>query len=104
MREREIDRERDGDQVNEIGLQQWRRSSATATRSVLSGLRTRLVLGGLGIVGRGFKRSVSLATWERRIGDVGGEMGFTGVRGDLELAFACGWSYVSLSLVRGVEL
>ena len=59
-------------------------------RSVLGGLRTRLVLGGSGIVESGFERSVSPAMWELRIGDVGGEMGFAGVRGDLGLAFACG--------------
>ena len=35
---------------------------------------------GSGIVEGGFKRSVSPATWERRIRDVGGEMGFAGVR------------------------
>ena len=40
MREREIDRER------EIGLQRWRRSSATVTRLFLGGSRTRSVLGG----------------------------------------------------------
>ena len=40
----------------------------------------RLVLGGSGIIEGGFERSVSPMTWERRIGDVGGEMGFTGVR------------------------
>ena len=71
MREREIDREKDGDQVNKIGLQQSRRSSTAATR---------LVLGGLGIVEGRFERSVSLAAWEQQIGDVGGEMGFTSVR------------------------
>ena len=71
MREREIDREKDGDRVDKIGLQQPRRSSTAATRSVL---------GGSGIVEGGFERSVSLATWERQIGDVGGEMGFIGVR------------------------
>ena len=71
MREREIDREKDGDRVDKIGLQQPRRSSTAATRSVL---------GGSGIVEGGFERSVSLATWERQIRDVGGEMGFIGVR------------------------
>ena len=55
LREREIDPEKDGDRVNKIGLQQPRRSSTAATR---------LVLGGSGIVEGGFKRSVSLATWE----------------------------------------
>ena len=71
MREREIYREKDGDRVNKIGLQQPRRSSTAATR---------LVLGGSGIVEGRFERSVSLAAWERQIGDVGGEMGFTSVR------------------------
>ena len=28
--------------------------------------------------------------WERQIGDVGGEMGFAGMRGDLGLASMCG--------------
>ena len=41
---------------------------------------TRSVLGGSSIVEGGYKRSVSPAAWERRIGDVGGEMGFAGVR------------------------
>ena len=40
----------------------------------------RSILGGSGIVEGGFKRSVSPMMWERRIGDVGGEMGFTRVR------------------------
>ena len=71
MREREIDRERDGDWVNKNGLLQRRRSSMAATRSVL---------GGSSIVEGGYKRSVSLVAWERRIGDVGGEMGFARVR------------------------
>ena len=35
---------------------------------------------GLSIVEGGFERSVSPAMWERRIEDVGGEMGFAGVR------------------------
>ena len=35
---------------------------------------------GLGIVDGGFEKSVLLAMWERWIGDVGGEMGFAGVR------------------------
>ena len=35
---------------------------------------------GLGIMKGGFERCVSPAAWERRIGDVGGEMGFAGVR------------------------
>ena len=56
LREREIDREKDGDRVDKIGLQQPRRSSTAATRSVL---------GGSGIVKGGFEKSVSLATWER---------------------------------------
>ena len=34
---------------------------------------------GSGIVDGGFERSVSLVMWERWIGDVGGEMGFTDV-------------------------
>ena len=40
---------------------------------------------GSGIVEGGFERSVSLVTWERWIGDVGGEMGFVGVRVDFAL-------------------
>ena len=71
MREREIDWERDGDRVNKIGLQRRRRSSVAATRSVL---------GGSGIVEGGFKLNVSPAAWERRNRDVGGEMGFAGMR------------------------
>ena len=92
---------------------------------------------GLGIVDGGFERSVSLAMWEWRIGDVEGEMGFVGMResfalvdrvhvelkvggGEVEwLGMAArlvggwgtsnrrlrvGWSCISLSLVRGVEL
>ena len=35
---------------------------------------------GLGIVEGGFERSVSPAVWERRIGDVVGEMGFADMR------------------------
>ena len=35
---------------------------------------------GSGIVEGGFERSVSLAAWERRIRNVGGEMGFADVR------------------------
>ena len=35
---------------------------------------------GSGIVEGGFERSVSPATWERRIRDVGGEMGFAGMK------------------------
>jgi len=35
---------------------------------------------GSGIVEGRFERSVSTALWEGRIGDVGGEMGFAGVR------------------------
>ena len=37
-------------------------------------------MGGSGIVEGGYKRSVLLVVWERRIGDVGGEMGFAGMR------------------------
>ena len=37
-------------------------------------------MGGSGIVEGGFERSVSSAVWEQRIGDVGVEMGFVGVR------------------------
>ena len=37
-------------------------------------------MGESGIVEGGFERNVSPATWEQWIGDVGGEMGFTGVR------------------------
>ena len=37
-------------------------------------------MGGSGIVEGEFERSVSSAAWERWIGDVGGEMGFAGVR------------------------
>ena len=71
LREREIDQERDGDWVNKIDLQRQRRSSMAAMRSIL---------GGSGIIEGGFELSVSPAAWERRIGDVGGEMGFAGVR------------------------
>ena len=67
-------------------------------RSVLGGSRTRLVLGGSGIVKSGFERSVSPVMWELLIGDVGGEMGFAGVRGNLRLASACGVE-LRLSLV-----
>ena len=35
---------------------------------------------GSGIVEGGFERSVSPAAWERRIGDIGGEMGFADMR------------------------
>ena len=35
---------------------------------------------GSGIVEGRFERSVSTALWERRIVDVGGEMGFVGMR------------------------
>ena len=52
-----------------MGQQDW--SSAATMRSVL---------GGSSIVEGGYKRSVLLAAWERRIGDVGGEMGFAGMR------------------------
>ena len=51
-----------------------------ATRSVLGGSRSIWVLGGSGIIKGGFERSVLVATWERRIGDVRGEMGFANVR------------------------
>ena len=64
-----------------------------STRSVLSGSRTRSVLGGSGIVEGGFERSVSPATWERRIGDVGGEMGFAGVRGTSDRRLRVEWSW-----------
>ena len=37
-------------------------------------------MGGSSIVEGGFERSVSLAAWERRIRNVGGEMGFADVR------------------------
>ena len=50
----------------------------------------RSVLGGLGIIEGGLERSVLPAMWERQIVDVGGEMGFAGVRGDLGPTFACG--------------
>ena len=40
----------------------------------------RSVLGGSGIIEGGLERSVLPATWERRIRDVGGEMGFVSVR------------------------
>ena len=70
-----------------------------ATRLVLGGSRTRLVLGGSSIVEGGFERSVSPATWEQRIRNVGGEMGFTSVGGgDLGLTIACGVE-LRLSLV-----
>ena len=36
-------------------------------------------MGGSGIVEGGFERSVSPVAWERRIRDVGGEIGFPGV-------------------------
>ena len=42
-------------------------------------------MGGSGIVKSGFEKSVSLATWERWIGDIGGEMGFAGVRESFSL-------------------
>ena len=59
----------------------------------------RSVLGGSGIVEGGFERSVSPATWEQRIRNVGGEMGFTSVGGgDLGLTIACGVE-LRLSLV-----
>ena len=37
-------------------------------------------MGGSGIVDGGFERSVLPTAWDRRIRDVGGEMGFAGVR------------------------
>ena len=47
-------------------------------------------MGGSGIVEGGFERSVSPATWERWIGDVGGEMGFASVKGDFGPTSVCG--------------
>ena len=66
----------------------------------------RLVLGGSSIVEGRFERSVSLATWEQRIGNVGGEMGFASVGGGgtSDRRVRVGWSCVSLLLVCGVEL
>ena len=79
-------------------LQQWQRDRSW-------GSRTRSVLGGSSIVEGGFERSVSPAMWEQRIGNVGGEMGFASVGGGTsDRRLRVGWSCVSLSLVRGVEL
>ena len=59
----------------------------------------RSVLGGSGIIEGGFERSVSPVTWEQRIGNVGGEMGFASVGGgDLGPTIACGVE-LCLSLV-----
>ena len=66
-------------------------------RSIFSG-GNEIGLGGSGIVEGGFERSVSLAKWERQIGEVGGEIGFADVRGDLEPASTCGVE-LHLSLV-----
>ena len=55
---------------------------------------------GSGIVEGRFKRSVLLVARERRIGDVGGEMGFAGMR---ESSDPCALSSLPLSLsVSGV--
>ena len=57
-------------------------------------------MGGSSIVEGRFERSVSLATWEQRIENVGGEMGFANVGGggDLGLTTTCGVE-LRLSLV-----
>ena len=53
---------------------------------------------GSGIVEGGFERSVSPATWERRIRDVGGEMGFLGMRESFALV---DWVHAKLKVGKG---
>ena len=55
-------------------------------------------MGGSSIVEGGFERSLSSAAWERRIGDVGGEMGFTDVRESFALV---DWVHVELEVGGG---
>ena len=53
---------------------------------------------GSGIVEGGFERSVSLMTWERQIEDVGGEMGFLGMRESFALV---DWVHAKLKVGKG---
>ena len=46
----------------------------------------------------GFERNVSPTAWERRIGDVGGEMGFVDVRESFALV---DWVHVELKMGKG---